>query len=108
MPCLFQIAGPTLVLLITATAPESPRFLISRDRNERALAILGKYHANGDTSDPLVQWEYQEICTALAKEREMKKTSYLDFFRTRGNRKRLFVLCTLSVATNWAGNGIIS
>lgn len=108
MPCVFQVVGPSLVLLITCTAPESPRFLIDHDRNERALQILAKYHANGDESDALVQWEYQEICSAIAKEREMKKTSYLDFFRTKGNRKRLFVLCTLSVATNWAGNGIIS
>lgn len=108
MPCAFQVVGPLLVLLITATAPESPRFLVSHGLNQRALQILGKYHANGVESDPLVQWEYEEICNALMKEREMKKTSYFDFFRTKGNRKRLFVLCTLSVATNWAGNGIIS
>lgn len=28
MPCLFQVLGPTLVILITATAPESPRVRI--------------------------------------------------------------------------------
>lgn len=108
MQCLFQIVGPILVLAITCTAPESPRFLISKGRNDQALAILAKYHANGLEEDALVQWEYTEICTALIREREMKKTSYLDFFRSKGNRKRLFVLCTLSVATNWSGNGIIS
>lgn len=101
MPCIFQIVGPIVVLAIISTAPESPRFLISKGKNEKARAILGKYHANGDQNDPLVDWEYQEIVASLRAEAEMKKTSYLDFFRTKPNLRRLFVLCMLSVGTNW-------
>lgn len=41
--------------------PESPRWLISKDRNDEALAVLAKYHRNGDVSAPIVQLQYREI-----------------------------------------------
>ncbi|RSH90472.1 hypothetical protein EHS25_001077 [Saitozyma podzolica] len=108
MPCLFQVLGPTLVILITATAPESPRFLIKWNKKEQAREILVKYHANGKEDDELVEWEFQEVCAALQQEANLPKSSYLDFFKTRGNRRRLIAVVTLSVGTNWVGNGIVS
>lgn len=67
-PCLAAFLGPSFVLLILLKAPESPRFLINKGKHDEALNILAKYHANGDVSDPLVQWEYQEILYALEAE----------------------------------------
>lgn len=34
--------------------------------------------------------------------------SYLSFFKTKGNRKRLYILVTLGLCQQWVGNGIIS
>ena len=73
-----------------------------------ASAVLSKTHANGTADDPLVKWELAEIQTALEGERANHQTSYLDFFRTAGNRRRLIVLLSLCVGANWVGNGIIS
>lgn len=70
--------------------------------------MLSKHHANGFVDDPLVQWELAEIQMALEEEDANHQTSYLDFFRTPGNRRRLIVLLSLSIGTNWVGNGIIS
>ena len=53
-PSLFQVF---LVFLL----PESPRWLVSRGKNEKALQILAKYHANGNTEDPFVQFEFAEM-----------------------------------------------
>jgi len=41
--------------------PESPRWLIHKDRAEEGLAILAKYHGDGDANSPLVQLQYREI-----------------------------------------------
>ncbi|RXK35971.1 hypothetical protein M231_06794 [Tremella mesenterica] len=56
LPCYLQLLGPGLVLLMTATAPESPRWLVSVGKNEKARELLAKHHANGDLADPLINY----------------------------------------------------
>jgi hypothetical protein len=81
---------------------------VSKDRIAEASVILSKYHANGVLDDPLVQWELAEIQMVLEKEQVGQHASYRDFFMTAGNRRRLVVLFSLCVGTNWVGNGIVS
>lgn len=109
IPALLQALPSLIQLLFIWFVPESPRFLIASDRHEEALAILGKYHANGNTDHPTVQFEYREIKETLALELEAKKqSSYLDFLKTKGNRYRLIVLISLGIFSQWSGNAIIS
>ena len=84
------------------------QWLISKGRKEEACQILAKYHANGDLNDPLVQYEFREIETALGFEQVNGEMSLLDFLRTRANRHRLLILVAVGVGTNWVGNGIIN
>ncbi|PYH92063.1 hexose transporter protein [Aspergillus ellipticus CBS 707.79] len=107
-PCLLALVGPVFVLPILSTGPESPRFLVRIGKNSKALETLADSHANGDVNDSLVQWEYREIQTALEEEAHNNKTSYLDFFKTRGNRRRLFVSIMMAIGVNWVGNGVVS
>jgi len=101
-PSVIQLAGIWFV-------PESPRFLIAKDRHEEALAILAKYHANGDENNATVQFEFREIKETISLEMETKKnSSYADFFKTRGNRYRLAILLSLGIFSQWSGNAIIS
>ncbi|KAF7133887.1 hypothetical protein CNMCM5793_005353 [Aspergillus hiratsukae] len=108
MPSIVQIIGPLLVLGTLISCPESPRWLVSKNRIAEASAILSKYHANGVSDDPLVQWELVEIEVVLEKERAGNQASFRDFFMTAGNRRRLVVLLSLCIGTNWVGNGIVS
>jgi sugar porter (SP) family MFS transporter len=105
LPSIIQLCGLYFV-------PESPRWLISKDRSEEALAFLAKYHAEGDENDPLVQFEYNEIQDALAYERSIDRGSwiqnYLEFVRTPGNRKRLFILLWCACISQMSGNAFIS
>lgn len=88
---------------------ESPRYLIANDKHEDALAIFAKYHGNGDANHPTVQFEYREVRETIRLELQHKRTtSYLDFFRTPGNRYRLMILVTLGFFSQWSGNAIIS
>ncbi|EED13700.1 hexose transporter protein [Talaromyces stipitatus ATCC 10500] len=89
-------------------APESPRFMVSKGHNQKALAMLARHHANGDENDALVKWELQEIESSLEDEAQNHKSSYLDFLRTKGNRKRLAVAAAFAIGANWLGNGIVS
>ncbi|KAL2104926.1 hypothetical protein VUR80DRAFT_9315 [Thermomyces stellatus] len=89
--------------------PESPRFLIAKDRQEEALKILAKYHANGNVDHPTVQFEFREIRDTIKLEQAAdNSTKYIDFLKTKGNRYRLAILFTLGVFSQWSGNGIVS
>ena len=70
----------------------SPRWLISRGREQAALAILAKYHGNGNAQDIVVQQEYQEMKETIELEIAAKKTSWKELINTRGNRWRSFIL----------------
>ncbi|KAK9893523.1 general substrate transporter [Cystobasidium minutum MCA 4210] len=107
-PTIFQIAGPIIVIAASFDIPESPRFLMKKGRTEEAINILAKYHANGSVDDELVQYEILEIQKALEAENLNKQVSYLDFLKTAANRRRLFVICVISIGTNWLGNGVVS
>ena len=88
--------------------PESPRWLISRGRHDEARRILIKYHAGGDANSPLVAYEMEEIEQTIRLEREAAQSgSYMDMFKTKGNRHRLFISVTLGIFAQWNGNGVV-
>ena len=68
-------------MLLVILLPESPRWLVSRGRDEEALEILAKYHANGDREDPLVRFEYAEMKSSISKGEQ--KGRWSDLFKTR-------------------------
>jgi hypothetical protein len=109
IPSILQFVVPVASLIGYLLAPESPRWYASQGRVDEARAILVKYHAGGDETSPLVAYELEEIEETLRLERESKsETSYLDMFKTPGNRHRLFISVTLGVAAQWNGVGVVS
>lgn len=78
-------------------------------RDEQALRILAKYHADGDVNHELVQFEYHEIKEALRLEEEAKKSvSFLALFSTPGNLRRMRIIVAIGFFSQWSGNGLIS
>lgn len=108
IPSIVQ-AGPSIIQLIAIwLVPESPRYLIAKGKNEKALNILAKAHANGNVEDELVQIEYREIRETIQLEKEFEQNGWLQFFTTRGNRHRLVILISLGFFSQWSGNGLVS
>lgn len=107
---MFQaIPSAVQITLLLIFCPESPRWLVSKGKYEQAIDVLAKYHANGDKSDELVVYEFNEMKTAIEAEAAATAgISYMSFFRTKGNRKRLYILICLGFYSQWIGNGVIS
>lgn len=97
-----------LAHLIISFIPESPRWLITKDRSEEAYKILAKYHAEGDQEAEFVKAEIAQIHTTIHLELEASKRSWMDLIATKGMRRRLLVSCMLGLFTQWSGNTLIS
>ncbi|KAK0388797.1 hypothetical protein NLU13_5040 [Sarocladium strictum] len=109
LPSLLQILLPLIAIPGTLLAPESPRWLASKDRIEEARQFVIKWHAGGDAESPLVDYETEEIVNTIKAEQEAHATSsYADMLKTKGMRWRLGVSISLGIFSQWSGNGVVS
>ncbi|KUM57394.1 hypothetical protein ACN42_g9792 [Penicillium freii] len=108
IPSLLQIAPAMVQIATVMFLPESPRYLVSKDRYDDAFDILTKYHAEGDRSSTIVKAELAQIERTIKLELEESKQSWWDMFRTAGMRRRLFISAFLGLFTQWSGNTLIS
>ncbi|WVW82643.1 hypothetical protein I302_104654 [Kwoniella bestiolae CBS 10118] len=111
LPTIVQVFGTGAIGIYIALGlmVESPRWLFSKGKEEQALRTIADMHANGDIEDELVQHEMAEIKNGLQFDRENKgNNGYLAFFKTPGNRKRLFVLIVIAASSQLNGVGLVS
>ncbi|KAH7155914.1 sugar transporter [Dactylonectria macrodidyma] len=109
IPSVLQIAIPCIALPAALLIPESPRYLISKERREEAREILTRFHAGGEENSALVEFELEEMEIVIREESEIAaSTSWADMFNTPGNRHRALISITLGVFAQWNGVGVVS
>lgn len=87
--------------------PESPRWLISKDRNEEAFDLLVLLHGNGNREDPLVLAEFKEIHDTLAYEKTIQ-TGFKSLIAPKANARRFLIVVVLNIAAQIIGSNIVS
>lgn len=102
VPSVIQLCGIWWI-------PESPRYLVSKDKVEKAHNVLVKHHGGGNANDATVVFEYREIKETINMEAMADRSSrYIDFLRTKGNRWRLAIIVSLGIISQYSGNALFS
>ncbi|KAK7953520.1 hypothetical protein PG988_014214 [Apiospora saccharicola] len=109
LPSLLQLVPSLCQICFMPWCPESPRWLLSRDRADEALSVLREYHAEGAHGDEFVRLEFAQIQSTLAQERDMAKSFvWADVLRDAPMRRRFFLASVMGFFTQWSGNGLLS
>ncbi|ORY59708.1 general substrate transporter [Pseudomassariella vexata] len=109
LPSMLQFVPSLCQIVFLPFCPESPRWLISKDRGEEAFAVLQKYHSEGEHGDEFVRLEYAQIQSTIAQEQEVAKAFlWADVFRDPPMRRRFLLAAIVGFFSQWSGNGIIS
>lgn len=111
LPLWLQLLCPGIVCIGGWWLPESPRWLIAKDRREEAHAFIVEYHANGDASHPLVALEMMEIEDSLRDGGIKKPKDYFNLrslVNTRARRYRFMLMVFMSWFGQFSGNNISS
>ncbi|KAF2705057.1 general substrate transporter [Pleomassaria siparia CBS 279.74] len=107
IPSLVQAVPGILCMIVLLFVPESPRWLISKGRNEEALEILAIANAEGRTDDPVVLVQYKEITDTLRWEKE-RQLSLVQAITLKANRKRLIIAATFAMIVMLPGTNIVT
>ncbi|KAF4212261.1 hypothetical protein CNMCM8980_003816 [Aspergillus fumigatiaffinis] len=108
IPSLLQATVSIVQIVFIYFVPESPRWLIANNRTTQATKILSKYHTGSEEPNELVRLQVAEITAAIEFEHTCESVSYLQFFQTKGNRHRLFIVVAIGFIIQWCGNQLIS
>jgi len=105
-PLGFQIIPSVLLLVGLIWLPESPRYLIEKDRDDEGMKILRKLHYDG-SNDEWIQTEYNEIRATLSAEKAITAPGWAVMFKVPQWRKRLLLGTLIQVFTQLTGINVI-
>ncbi|EHY61251.1 hypothetical protein HRR83_008951 [Exophiala dermatitidis] len=91
-----QLICPALMILGSLYLPESPRWLVLKDRQEAALAILERIHGKADGDKSFAHAELHQIHAQIALEKK-EQTGVTSIVKRPSYRKRLILVVVFMV-----------
>lgn len=107
LPLALQIAPAAVLGCFIYAFPESPRWLMQKDRHEDALQTLANLHAHGDIANPMVLSQIAEIREHMDAARSTGNP-WKEMVATPANRRRLLIGIVIQAATQMTGGSAIS
>lgn len=101
-PLAFQIIPSAFLVVGLIWLPESPRYLIEKDRDDVGLKTLRKLHYNGSNED-WIHNEYNEIRATISAEKAITAPGWAVMFKVPQWRKRLLLGTLIQVFTQLTG-----
>ncbi|KAJ3500251.1 hypothetical protein NM208_g17187 [Fusarium decemcellulare] len=105
-PLGFQLVFPIVVAIALLLIPESPRWLLLKDRHDEALNVIARLEGKHKTAnDPEVTAQYLSIRAALEMERK-DRVPVMDVLRCRDktqNLRRLLLSCGTQAMQQFTG-----
>ena len=96
-------------MLVIVFVPESPRWLIDKDRHAEAFEVLAIVNAGGDKTDPIVLLQYHEISNTIAYEKGPgRQLSLAQACKSPANRKRLIIAVSFACIVMLPGTNIVT
>lgn len=109
LPTLVQCGIPAVVMCFVLFFPETPRWLVMHDRREEAIAVLAKYHGEGDPQSPLVSLQINEIVEDMSATRNDNPWwEFRELFNTKAARYRLYMVIAMAFFGQWSGNNVVN
>lgn len=109
IPIWCQMITSGIVVIFVFFLPESPRWLVARDRHEEAAKVLSRYHGEGDENNPYVQLQMKEMLNQISSEASDKKWwDYHELWNTHSARRRLVCVLGMACFGQISGNSLSS
>ncbi|ORZ23566.1 general substrate transporter [Absidia repens] len=91
-PLAFQLVFAIILLFGTFILPETPRWLVSKDRFDDAKLVLARLWTDEDTTHPRCIAEFEEIRDGMELERRLGVASYKELF-SKGKFNNRYRVC---------------
>lgn len=79
-----------------------------KDRRDEAVAVLAKYHGDGDPNAPIVQLQIREIVEDMAEARNDNPWwDFKELVHTSAARYRLYMVIAMAFFGQWSGNNVV-
>lgn len=106
IPVGLQLVAGLVMIAGLYFIPESPRWLIYRDRNTEALEILAKLRSKGNINDVEVQMEFTGIVQDVSFDKMAYQQRFLSLLRKGNDNNRRRTLLGMGIHTFTQLSGI--